>query len=284
MFPAGSQVVDHELLAKSGPVIKAQQVDLYTRWRSDYLAGRPLPQLNETGLRVFSQLEEDGLLLYIFSILGMGGRRFVDLGGADGINSNCANLALNWGWSGLFVDGDAQQIARGKAFYASHPDTWLHPPVFCCDFIKAENVNSIIEDSGMVGEIDFLNIDIDGNDYWVWEAIEVVQPKVVMVETHVEFGMEPILVGYNPDYAYPPAGNPQYFGAGVVAMESLARKKGYRLIGANNYGFNTIYIKEGLAEDVFPAVPVDTVLKHPRNKERQKLFEPIKDWEYVRVP
>ncbi|MGM9506788.1 hypothetical protein ACS5NO_03645 [Larkinella sp. GY13] len=283
MFPGGSNRIDHELLAKTNPSLKALQVSLYNKWRTDYEAGHPLPKLEHTGMRIFSQLEEDGLLLYIFSILGMGNRRFVDLGAADGINSNCANLALNWGWEGLFVDGDGEQIDRGKSFYAKHPDTWLYPPKFCCEFIKTENVNDILERNSVTGEIEFLNIDIDGNDYWIWDAIKAVDPKVVMVETHVEFGKEPITVAYDPDYVYPPARHPQYFGAGPTALEKLARKKGYRLVGSNLYGFNTIYIKEGLAEDVFPTVTVDSILKHPRNKERHQLFEPIKDWDYIRV-
>lgn len=283
MFPDGINTHDLEMLSKTSPSHKAIQVGLYNKWRTDYKAGNPLPELEHTGFRVFSQLEEDGLLLYIFAILGMGNRRFVDLGAADGINSNCANLALNWGWEGLFVDGDDKQIERGKAYHARHPDTWLYPSKFCCEFIKAENINDILISNGITGEIEFLNIDIDGNDYWVWNAIEAIDPKVVMIETHIEFGKEPITVAYDPEYSYPPSQHPQYFGAGPVALKKLAKKKGYRLIGSNRYGFNTIYIKEGLGEDVFPAVTADSILKHPRNEERHKLFEPIKDWDYVRV-
>jgi hypothetical protein len=63
-------------------------------------------------------------------------------------------------------------------------------------------------------------------------------------------------------------------------MEKLARRKGYRLVGANRYGFNAIYVREGLAP-MLPTVSVDSVLSHPRNMQRAVLFEPIKDWEYV---
>jgi hypothetical protein len=66
-------------------------------------------------------------------------------------------------------------------------------------------------------------------------------------------------------------------------MVKLANKKGYRLIGSNEYGFNTIYVRRGLAEDFLPEVSVDTVLAHPRNAERALLFKPIKDWQYIEV-
>ncbi|MCX5829848.1 MAG: hypothetical protein NTV58_17915, partial [Deltaproteobacteria bacterium] len=127
-----------------------------------------------------------------------------------------------------------------------------------------------------------MSMDIDGNDYWIWDALTVVEPRVVIIETHIEFGMNSIVVPYDKDYVHP-GKHPEYFSASPGAMEKLARKKGYRLVGANNYGFNTIYIKDGIGEDILPAVSVENILQHPRNKERQKLFEPIKDWEYIHV-
>src|SRR6478672_8288236 len=79
-----------------------------------------LPDFNDTGFKVFSQFEEDGKLLYIFSLIGMGSKTFVDLGSHDGVNSNCANLVVHFGWRGLFVDGDQTVVNRGKKFYKKH--------------------------------------------------------------------------------------------------------------------------------------------------------------------
>ena len=123
---------------------------------------------------------------------------------------------------------------------------------------------------------------IDGNDYWIWDALAVVEPRAVIIETHIEFGMHNIVVPYDKDYRYP-GRHDQYHGASPVAMEKLARKKGYRLVGAINYGFNTLYVKNGISEETLPAVTVGSILAHPRNQERQKLFEPIKDWDYIHV-
>ena len=107
-----------------------------------------------------------------------------------------------------------------------------------------------------------MSIDIDGNDYWVWDAISVTSPKAVIIETHIEFGLKNIVVPYDKDYVYP-GRHPDYHGASPVAMEKLARRKGYRLVGANRLGFNTIYLREGLAP-ILPTVSVGSILSHPQ--------------------
>ena len=58
------------------------------------------------------------------------------------------------------------------------------------------------------------------------------------------------------------------------------KKKGYRLVGANELGFNFIFVKNGLAENELPEVSVESVLTHPSVKQGYESFEPIKDWLY----
>ncbi len=273
--------VSFELRSRTSPATKIAQRQLYHYYR-DVAATGAAPKLCETGFRCFSQFEEDGKLLFIFAVLGIWRGTFVDVGSADGINSNCANLALNFGWHGLFIDGDAENVRRGEAFYRSHPDTFEYPSKFIRALVTRENVNDLLKAADVPPEVDLMSIDIDGNDYWVWDALEHTAPKVVIIETHVEFGDRSVVVPYDKDYVYP-GKHPDYHGASPRAMQKLASKKGYRLIGSNNYGFNTIYMRAGLAEDVLPAVPVETVLEHPRNAKRALRFGPIKDWEYVEV-
>jgi hypothetical protein len=263
---------------RTTPATKIGQLQLWHYYRAQIEAGCA-PKLSETGFRCFSQFEEDGKILFIMAVLGIQEGVFLDLGSADGVNSNCANLALNFGWRGFFVDGNQSNIERGHTFYESHPDTWAYPPMFICAMINRENINQLLTEASVPPEVDFMSIDIDGNDYWVWDALSVTTPKVVIIETHIEFGMNDIVVPYDKDYVYP-GRHPDYHGASPVAMEKLARRKGYRLVGANRYGFNTIYVREGLAPTL-PAVSVDSILAHPRNMQRAKLFEPIKNWEYV---
>lgn len=270
------------LQEKNSPQVKINQRMLFNFYRYSVGQGCRFP-LSDTGYRVYSQFEEDGILLYIFAAIGAPHKTFIDIGSGDGINSNCANFAVNFGWNGLFIDVNPANIERGRKYYANNPDTWAYPPQFIQAFIQRENINELIRDNGFTcGGVDLMSIDIDGNDYWIWDALTVVEPRVVIIETHIEFGMNSIVVSYDKDYVYP-GKHPDYHGASPVAMEKLARKKGYRLVGAINYGFNTIYVKNGIGEDILPAVSVESILQHPRNKERQKLFEPLKDWEYTHV-
>lgn len=269
------------LQTKNSPLVKINQRMLFNFYQYAITQGYRFP-LTETGYRIYSQFEEDGILLYIFAAIGAEYKKFIDIGSGDGINSNCANFAVNFGWNGCFIDGNPQNIKNGKKYYANNSDTWAYPPTFINAFIQRENINELISDHGFAGGVDLISIDIDGNDYWIWDALTVVEPRVVMVETHIEFGMNSIVVPYDKNYSYP-GKHPDYHGASPVAMEKLARKKGYRLVGAINYGFNTIYIKNGIGEDILPAVTVESILQHPRNKERLKRFEPIKSWDYIHV-
>ena len=211
------------LQANNSPQIKINQRMLFNFYRHSISQGYRCP-LPDTGFRVYSQFEEDGILLYIFAAIGMEYKTFIDIGSGDGINSNCANFAVNFGWNGLFIDGNPANIERGKKYYANNPDTTLYPPTFVNAFIQRENINELIRDNGFAGGADLMSVDIDGNDYWIWDALSVVEPRVVIIETHIEFGMHSIVVPYDKDYSYPGV-HPDYHGASPVAMEKLARKK-----------------------------------------------------------
>lgn len=268
-----------DLAAKSAYAAKAAQRSLFHQYQALARAGA-LPSIDDTGYRVFSQFDEDGIFVFLFAMLGTHNKTFVDIGAGDGINSNCANLAINFGWYGLFIDGNPANVARGREFYRTHPDTTLYPPLFVQVMVTRANINQVITEAGFTGEVDLLSIDIDGNDYWIWDALECVQPRVVCIETHVEKGMRNLVVPYDENHVYPGV-HPDYFGASPVAMVNLARRKGYRLVGSNVYGFNTIYVRRDLAPDLIPEVSVEHILRHPRNAERFRLFEAVKDMPYV---
>lgn len=264
---------------KFGPAAQVPQRQLYLYYKDAARRGE-VPALKHTGFKVFSQHEEDGLLLFIFAVIGESGKRFLEIGSNDGVNSNCANLALNFGWHGVFIDADRAAVERGQRFYSRYPDPWSYRPRFVCSKVTRENVNALVRDAGLQGEIDLLSIDLDGYDYWIWDALEVVRPRVVIIETHVEFGLNNIVVPYDPAYVFP-GKHPVYHGASPVAMTKLARRKGYRLVGANDYGHNLIFVLDPLGSDLIPEVPVESCLQHPSARESFKSFEPIKDWEYL---
>lgn len=261
------------------PEVRIGQFSLVEMYRKGLLSGQ-VPDIKETGFRLFSQYEEDGLLLYLFSLIGFTRRSFIEFGSDDGVNSNSANLHFNHDFTGLFIDGNKEAIERGQYFYSKHPNPACEPIRFLCANITAENINELICSAGFEGDIGLLSIDIDGNDYWVWKSIDVVNPQVVIIETHNEFGLNDIIVPYDPTYSFP-GKHPDYHGASPLAMTKLASKKGYRLVGANELGFNFIYLRNDLLQDLVPEVSVESLLQHPSNIEAQERFLAIKDWEYL---
>lgn len=264
---------------KLAPAVGIQQRQLMLHYQQ-CLHNRQLPAFNSTGFKVFSQFEEDGLLLYLFSLIGEGRKTFIEIGANDGINSNCSNLAVHFGWSGLFFEGDPELIRRGRKFYSKIPTPYHPKPRYVQAIITRENINELVTANSLEGDIELLSIDIDGNDYWIWDALEVVKPKVVIVETHTEFGTNDLVVPYDPDYMYP-GKHPIYHGASVIAMNKLAERKGYRLVGASDLGINQIFLRNDLLPDELPAIDPASTLWHPQTKAGFASFDPIKDWEYL---
>ncbi|MDR0800974.1 hypothetical protein [Fluviicola sp.] len=266
--------------AKLHPLVGIQQRALMQHYLVAQ-TNKQVPDFRTTGYKVFSQFEEDGLLLFLFSLIGEGSKTFIEIGANDGINSNCSNLTIHFGWSGLFFEGNPKLIKRGEKFYSRIPTPYHPKPQFIQAIIKRENINQLIEKTGLSGEIELLSIDIDGNDYWIWDALTIVQPKVVVIETHTEFGNENIVVPYDPEYIYP-GKHPVYHGASVVAMNKLAEKKGYRLVGANDMGINQIYLRKDLLLDELPTITPESTLWHPKAKAGQAAFSEIKNWKYLK--
>ena len=232
------------------------------------VAPQKLPKLSEVGFRAFSQFEEDGILLYIFSLLGTTSRVCVEICAGNGTECNTTNLIINHGWWGHLFDGRERNVEAGKAFFGKHPDTYLYPPRFNHAWITAENVNDLISNSGAHGEIDLLSLDLDGVDYWIWKAITVIQPRVVVCEVHNPIPADKaITMPYQKDFIFE---SDDYRGASLAAMAKLGAVKGYRLVGVHRFGFNAFFIRDDIADPYFPAVSVASCLEDPFTLESRR--------------
>jgi hypothetical protein len=256
-----------DLQQKTSPLLKAALRSLWMEYHSMARRDCPLPSIWDTGFRVFSEYDEDGVIVFLLAVVGSASRRFVDIGSGDGMQaSNCANLAFNFGFHGLFVDANERSITRGRAAYAVHPDTRRYPPQFVNEFVKAETINVTIRGAGFEGDVDLLSIDIDGNDYWIWKAIDCISPRIVVIETHVEHGLEDVNAPYDENYVWHQAPAEAPVGASPVAMTKLGHELGYRLVGANRLGFNAVYVRNDLASGTVPTLEVPEILWHARNE------------------
>lgn len=235
--------------------------------------------------KVFSKNGGDGILLYIFSKVGVTDRTFIEMGVEDGRECNTANLSLNFGWKGLLIDANEAGIKSAGAFYNEKLGKMSDNVKTIASFITAENVNRLFLDNGFRDEIDLLSIDIDGNDYWIWKTINAVRPRVVVAEYNDVFGLRPITVRYNSSFHYQ---NDSYFGASLTALTKLAKEKGYLLIGCDSYGHDAFFVRKDVAEGNFIELSAEEafysnpiVLSKIGSADQQ--FEKIKhlDFDYV---
>ena len=197
--------------------------------------------------RLWSQNEEDGIILALLDRAGTTNRRFVEIGSGQS-GGNAAMLAGECGWSGLMVDMVPEAIEILRARFAHNPGV-----VGIAAIVTPENVNQLITAHGFAGEVDLLSIDIDSYDYWVLEALSACAPRLLVVEYNAGFGAARAVTIPRDQ---PLEGAPKaYRGASLAAMEKAARRKGYRLVLCDPSGVNAFFLRNDVAPQV-PAVPV----------------------------
>ena len=243
------------LHAQTSPTTKIALRSLFLDFGASVRRGEELPPIWDVGFRVFSEHDEDGIVLFLLAVLGIESRSFVDIGAGTGVfASNCANLAFNLGFDGLFVESNERYVAYGRQLYARHADTKSRPPAFRQIVAEPDNVDRVLEDAGLSGSIDLLSIDIDGNDAWIWQAITAVRPRIVVIEAHPRLGRGEVLAPYVPTGASA-SGGP--IGASPAAMTAVGERLGYRFVGSNYHGYNLFYLRADLGQGLVPTLPLD---------------------------
>lgn len=221
---------------------------------TDDLLGYPARLLyNRFG--IWSQNEEDGVTLAILRDAGCETYTFVELGSGDN-GGNSGFLAAELGWRGLFVDANEELLKTLRNAMPSRV-------AVVQSWIERDTVNALLAEHGISGEIDLLSIDIDGNDYWLWQAIDTVSPRIVIVEYNSVFGSDrAVVVPYDPEFRWETKDDvgKAYYGASLQAYTRLANEKGYRLVAVEPRGVNAYFVRN----DVAPNIP----LCDPRDEYR----------------
>ena len=246
--------IRHGLRSKQTKQLRALQADLESlqgaSQRQLLLSAGPecqrvrqLPHatpLAHTEFRVFSQWGEDGILQFLTSHLPITEDVFIEFGVEDYLESNTRFLLLKNGWRGLVLDGSEANIEKIR----QNRDFWRHDLQARCAFITPANINDLIREAGLHGDIGLLSIDIDGNDYHVLKAIRSVRPRVLVIEYNGKFPPPMDLVPpYDADRNWDGS---DYAGASLQAIANLAARRGYRLVGTNLTGVNAFFVREDL--------------------------------------
>jgi hypothetical protein len=222
------------------------------------MAGRQLSSCERIGnladveFRVSSQFGEDGIIEWLCQKLPHISRSFVEFGVENFAEANTRFLIENRGWRGLVMDGNHEYMhgLREQALY------WRHDLTAVPALITAENINALISEHGFAGELGILSIDIDGNDYWVLDAIDCVNPAIVICEINGVFGdLRAVTVPYRPDFQRLEAHySGQYFGCSLAALRLLCEHRGYRFIGTNSNGVNAFFVRNDVAGPVLASL------------------------------
>lgn len=193
-------------------------------------------------LNVFTTADEDGIILNIFAKTGTAGKTFIDIGSNDCMNSNCANLAFHHNWNGVFIDGNKTILNRGKHIYKKYFGSSSTRFSFIHSIVTINNINTILSKVAPAKEIDLLSIDLDGNDYFIWQTISTITPRVVVTEVQVEKGNVDFIPDYSNEFELYESKTPK--GASVLSMQKLAAAKGYTLVAANKGCYNLFFVRK----------------------------------------
>lgn len=260
-----NNITNNLKLEKSLEDIKLQNGRI---WSQLLFQKNNIQSLHETEFKVFSQWGDDGIIQYLINYLDIEEKIFVEFGVEDYLESNTRFLLINNNWNGLVMDGSEANISKIK----KNELYWKHDLIAKSAFITAENINELIEEEGIKGSIGLLHIDIDGNDYWIWKALKVVDPIIMIVEYNSVFGCErAITIPYKSSFTRTEAHHSNlYAGSSILALCDLANEKGYSFIGCNSAGNNAYFIKNGYLKDLKPLIAEEGYVLSKFRESRDK--------------
>lgn len=243
--------------------IKANQGKILSHLQS----GSTSANIQDFEFKVFSQWGEDGIIQKIVRSIEIKNKTFIEFGVEDFFESNCRFLMVNDNWSGFVVDGSASNIQRLKNSYFY----WKYDLRAEMAFITRENVNSVLSQSGFGNDVGILSIDLDGNDYHIYEALEHYNPCVLIVEYNSVFGdKRKITVPYDESFDRTRKHYSNlYWGASLPAFEHLAKRRNLVLIGTNSAGNNAFFVRGDLLNEKLRPSSLFTASKSRESRDHQ---------------
>lgn len=204
--------------------------------------------INEFEKKVYSQNGEDGIIEALFSWIGVIDKFYVEFGVGSGAECN-SRLLRSQGWKGLQFDADHEDAEGG-----------LYKRL-----ITVKNIDRVFRNFEVPRVLDFLSIDVDGLDFYLWKALRYSKPRVVVIEFNGSIPPEEDkVVPYNPKFSWD---GTNYFGASILAMLRLGRHIGYSLVGSDLNGVNLFFVADEeivkLPEQVILEANLASVLYNP---------------------
>ncbi len=204
----------------------------------------PNTDFRRVGFKVSSQWDEDGIIQYLINKVSIANQTFIEFGVENYEESNTRFLLLNNHWQGMVLDACPADIE----YIRSDRIHWQYDLQVKEAWITRENIDSLLAQAGFGEDLGLLSVDLNGNDYWIWEAIQSVRPRIAIVEYNSLLGLQPICVPYKEDFDRTAAHHSNlYYGSSLAALHRLAQSKGYILLGSNIWGHNAFFVRADVA-------------------------------------
>ena len=206
--------------------------------------------ISKFGIKIYSQNEEDGIILYILKHIGVKTKKFIEIGSESGLECNTTNILKYFNWSGVQIEGNKDLHDKAKIQLKKILREKINNVKLVNLLVTKENINKIIK-KNLKKEVDLLSIDIDGNDFWIWKEYKCINPRLVVIEYNSFFGSRiSCTIPYNPKFIWNHKNKKSYYGASLKALEKLGKKKKYTLVGVDKNGVNAFFVRNDLAKKI----------------------------------
>ena len=206
--------------------------------------------IKKFGIKIYSQNDEDGIILYILKHIGIKTKKFVEIGVENGTECNTTNLLKNFNWKGVQIEGNKILYSDAKIQLKKILKEKIKNLKLLNIFITKKIVNKILKNN-CGKEVDLLSIDIDGNDFWIWKSIKCIKPRLVIIEYNSFFGPKlSCTIPYNAKFIWDYKNKRSYYGASLKALEKLGKQKKYTLVGIDRNGVNAFFVRNDLSKKI----------------------------------
>lgn len=221
--------------------------------------------LKDFEFKVFSQWGEDGIIQRLVDVVTVGNKTFIEFGVESFRESNCRFLMMKDNWSGFVIDGSQRNIeALQQSYYF-----WRYDLAAVSAFITRGNINDLLRTSGFGEDVGILSVDLDGNDYYILDAIQSIRPRILICEYNALFGRNRLItIPYDENFRRKEKHQSTlYYGASLGAIAELAARKGYVLVGTNSAGNNSFFVRRDLISDRLEALTTEGAFTSSKFRE-----------------
>lgn len=203
----------------------------------------------------YSQAGEDGVIANIFAVIGEGAHWCVELGALNGTHDSNTRALMQQGWSGVLIEADPTYFEKLQELYTGNQNA--HCINAFVSFEGADTLDTILARTPIPKEFDLLSLDVDGNEYHLWDSMRLYSPRCVVVEFNPT-------IPHEVDFVQP-RDMTVFQGSSAAALVRLGKEKGYELVAANRmnafFVLRELYPKFGIAENSLDALRTDHSLE-----------------------